>query len=74
MSAAPQSPNWHWQRLGYTVERDASGARMIRRPDGSAVDVPRDANENNHSAELRAAERLPHGPDECLAAQKDLFA
>lgn len=77
MAAAPQSPNWHWQRLGYTVERGARGARTIRRPDGSAVEVSRASDEDNHSAELRAAEReyrrLPHGPDECRAAQKDLF-
>lgn len=76
MTAKPSSPNWYWQRLGYTVERDASGARTIRRPDGSTVEVPRAADEDNHSAELRAAEReyrrLPHGPEECRAAQQDL--
>lgn len=77
MAANPNSPNWHWRRLGYTVGRGVRGARTIRRPDGSAVEVPRTADEDNHSAELRAAEReyrrLPHGPDECRAAQKDLF-
>lgn len=64
MSAQPDSPNWHWQRLGYTVERDARGARTIRRPDGSAVEVSRHGGEDSYSAELRAAER---------EARKELF-
>lgn len=70
------SPNWYWQRLGYTVERDARGARTIRRPDGSTVEVSRHGGEDSYSAELRAVEReyrrLPHGPEECRAAQQDL--
>jgi len=57
MIAQPHSPNWYWQRLGYTVERDARGARTIRRPDGSVVEVPRHDGEDSYSAELRAAER-----------------
>ena len=57
MTAHPHSPNWHWQRLGYTVERDARGARTIRRPDGSTVEVSRRDGEDRYSAELRAAER-----------------
>lgn len=77
MASKPNSPNWHWHRLGYSVERSARGARTIRRPDGSVVEVRRDTNEDNHSAELRAAEReyrrLPHGLDECKAAQIELF-
>ncbi len=77
MTAKPNSPNWHWQQLGYSVERDARGARTICRQDGSAVGVPREAGEDRHSAELRAAEReyrrLPHGPAECRAAQKELL-
>lgn len=76
MSARRNSPNWHWQRLGYAVERDARGARTIRRPDGSALEVSRHGGEDTYSAELRAAEReyryLPHGPVECRAAQKEL--
>lgn len=77
MTAQPHSPNWYWQRLGCTIERDARGTRTIRRPDGSVVEVRRDTNEDNHSAELRAAEReyrrLPHGLDECKAAQIEIF-
>lgn len=76
MTAQPNSPNSHWQQLGYSVERDARGARTIRRPNGSAVEVSRHGSEDSHSAELRAAERefrrLPHGSDECIAAQKEL--
>lgn len=76
MSTATNSPDWHWQRLSYTVERDARGARTIRRPDGSTVEVSRHGGEDSYSAELRAVEReyrrLPHGPEECRAAQKEL--
>ena len=53
MTAQPNSR----QRLGYTVERDARGARTIRRPDGSTVEVSRHDGEDSYSAELRAAER-----------------
>lgn len=77
MTTQTKSPNWHWQRLGYSVERDAIGGRTIRRPDGSAVEVSRHGSEDSYSAELRAAEReyriLSHGKDECLAVQQDLF-
>lgn len=76
MSTRQNSPNWHWQCLGYAVERNARGARTIRRPDDSAVEVSRHGGEDTYSAELRAAEReyrhLPHGPAECRAAQKEL--
>ncbi len=34
MTAQPDSPNWHWQQLGYTVERGQRRARTIRRQDG----------------------------------------
>ena len=57
MTARPHSPNWYWRRLGYTVERDARGARTIRRPDGSTVEVSRRDGEPRHSAELWAVER-----------------
>ena len=74
MTARPDSPNWHWQQLGYTVERGQRKSRTIRRPDGSTVDIPK--TDNRHAAEIAAAlaeyRRLPPGADECLAAQRDL--
>lgn len=76
MTAHPNSPNWHWAQLGYQVELGPRDSRTIRRPDGSAVDIPR--TDDRHAAEISAAEReyrrLPHGPAECRASQKDLFA
>lgn len=57
MTPHPDSPNGRWQRLGYSIECDHRGARTIRRPDGSVVDVPREEGEDKFSAEIRAAER-----------------
>ena len=42
MAAQPGSPNWHWDQLGYTVERLDRGAgreklRVIRDPVGMVV-------------------------------------
>lgn len=75
MTAREGSPNWHWQQLGYQVERGPKGARTIRRPDGSTVPIDKREGEYQHAAEIRAAnaERLPHGPAECGAAQLDIF-
>lgn len=55
----PDSPNWHWQQLGYSVERTGQ-RRTIRRPDGSAVEIDQREGERRHDAEVRAAiaERL----------------
>lgn len=75
MSAQQDSPNWHWQQLGYQVER-AGQRRTIRRPDGSAVEIDQRQGERRHDAEVRAAlaeHLLPHGPAECQAAQLDIF-
>ena len=55
MKAHPNSPNGMWELLGYSIERDARGARTIRRPDGSVVDTTRLEGEDGHAAELRAA-------------------
>ncbi|MNO89489.1 hypothetical protein D3C76_809730 [compost metagenome] len=78
MAAQQGSPNWHWQQLGYSVERGPRHSRTIRRPDGSVVDITPHHDEDRHDAEIRAAlaerGRLPHGAAECQAAQKDLFA
>lgn len=74
MTAQPASPNWHWQQLGYTVERGQRRARTIRRQDGSEVVIPKTS--DRHAAEIAAAldeyKRLPHGPQECRAAQGEL--
>jgi hypothetical protein len=75
---APQfeSPNGLWQRLGYAVERGPRGARTIRRPDGSEVNIDRER--GRHTGEIEAArqelERLPHGESACRVAQLDFFA
>lgn len=52
------SPNWHWQKLGYSIERKAKkhgfgNHRTIRRPDGSIVDT----GDGSHEDELAAARR-----------------
>lgn len=78
MKPQPDSPNWHWVRLGYQVEREPTpfgNRRIIRRPDGSAVAIEQREGEYRHAAEVRAAmaERLPHGQAECAAAQLDIF-
>lgn len=74
MTAQPNSPNHPWHAPGYTIERDERGARTIRRPDGSVVDIP--PSTDRHAAEISAAHeeyrRLPHGPAECLSAQENL--
>lgn len=49
------SPNWYWQQLGYTVERN--NGRTIRRPDGSVVDIPRSETVSRHEMEIAAALR-----------------
>lgn len=71
-----ESPNGLWQRLGYSVERSHRGARTIRRPDGTAVNI--DTERGRHTGEIEAARqelaRLPHGERECQAAQLDIFA
>lgn len=76
MKAQLESPNGLWDRLGYTVERGARGARTIRRPDGSTVSI--DTERGHHTGEIEAARqelaRLPHGEDECKAAQIDIFS
>ncbi|WP_027921542.1 hypothetical protein [Pseudomonas sp. URMO17WK12:I12] len=76
MKAQFESPNGLWERLGYTVERGARGARTIRRPDGSTVSI--DTDRGRHTGEVEAARQelalLPHGESECLAAQIDIFA
>ncbi|EUB84928.1 hypothetical protein PMI25_001305 [Pseudomonas sp. GM30] len=48
-----ESPNGLWERLGYTVERGRRGARTIRRPDGSVVEI--DIERGRHAAEIEAA-------------------
>lgn len=80
MSPQHGSPNWHWQQLGYQIERQptpSGNRRTIRRPDGTAVAIEQQEGEPRHDAEVRAAmierQRLPHGPDECQAAQLDIF-
>ena len=55
------SPNWHWQRLGYSIERvqnkrmsDGSiqrKRRIITRPDGTVVDT----GDGSHEDEIEAA-------------------
>ena len=57
MTAQVNSPNWHWQRLGYAVERGPRNSRVIRRQDGSIVDTrpKEDEGEDHHAAEIRAA-------------------
>lgn len=74
MASQPNSPNYLWRTLGYSIERDKRGARTIRRPDGSVVDIPPSI--DRHAAEISAAHeefrRLPHGPLECAAAQQEL--
>lgn len=42
MEAQPGSPNWHWDQLGYTVERlerrcGTGKLRIIRDPQGRVV-------------------------------------
>lgn len=80
MSAQPDSPNWHWQQLGYQVERSPTpfgSRRTIRRPDGSEVAIETRHGEHRADAEARAAQAerqpLPHGAAECAAAQLDIF-
>lgn len=67
MKAQPGSPNWHWQQLGYTIERvpvihPRTGKpteyrrRVIRRPDGSVVEIDQRPGEDYAAAEVRVAE------------------
>ena len=67
MTAQPGSPNWHWQQLGYTIERmqvihPRTGKpteyrqRFIRRPDGSVVEIDQRPEEDALAAEARVAE------------------
>lgn len=71
MAAEPGSPNRHWQQLGYTIERvpvihPRTGKpteyrrRVIRRPDGSVVEIDQRPGEDYAAAEVRVAE------EECL--------
>ena len=75
---APQfeSPNGLWRRLGYAVERGPRGARTIRRPDGSEVNI--DSERGRHTGEIEAARQelacLPHGESGCWADRLDIFA
>lgn len=80
MAVQEGSPNWHWQQLGYQIERSPSAfgnRRIIRRPDGSAVEIDRRPGEHRSDAEVRAAQaerqRFPHGASECAKAQLDIF-
>lgn len=81
MAANEGSPNWHWQQLGYLIERTPtafSNRRTIRRPDGSEVVIEQRQGEHRADAEVRAAQAerqpLPHGATECAAAQLDIFS
>ena len=51
----PESPNGVWARLGCTIERLPKRVRVIRRPNGSVVEVARIGDEDSHDAELRVA-------------------
>jgi len=81
MAPNEDTPNWHWQQLGYQVERQylAGGGcrRAIRRPDGTEVQIHQQKGEPRADAEKRAAIaeicHLPHGADECAKAQLDIF-
>lgn len=67
MAALPGSPNWHWQQLSYTIERvpvihPRTGKpaeyrrRVIRRSDGSVVEIDQRPGEDYAAAEVRVAE------------------
>lgn len=81
MPAQEDSPNWHWQLLGYQIERQplpgGGSRRTIRRPDGSTVEIDRRDGEHQADAEVRVAQaerhRFPHGAEECAKAQLDIF-
>jgi hypothetical protein len=70
-----ESPNGLWRRLGYAVERGLRGARTIRRPDGSEVNI--DSERGRHTGEIEAARQelacLPRDKSECQADQLDIF-
>lgn len=66
MKPQPDSPNWHWQQLGYSVERvpvlhpqtgnpTERRRRIIRRPGGSIVEIDRRPGEDARVAEVRIA-------------------
>ena len=66
MKALPGSPNWHWQQLSYTIERvpvihPRTGKpteyrrRVIRRPDGSVVEIDQRPEEDYAAAEVKVA-------------------
>lgn len=80
MIATTGSPNWHWQQLGYRVDRQqlpsGNNIRTIWRPDGTQVKIERREGERGQEAETRAAlaERFPHGESECAQAQLDIFS
>lgn len=66
MTTHPHSPNWYWQQLDYTIEREVGAAgnvsrRTIRRPDGSAVQIKMMPGEQGYDAELRAAHAEYYG-------------
>lgn len=67
MKPQPDSPNWHWERLGYNVERvpvihprtgrpTQHRQRVIRRPDSSVVEIDQRPGEDYAAAEVRVAE------------------
>jgi len=69
MAALPGSPSWHWQQLGYTIERvpvisPRTGKpteyrrRVIRRSDGSVVEIDQRPGEDYAAAEVRVERRV----------------
>ncbi len=66
MTTHPHSPNWYWQQLDYTIEREVGAAgnvsrRTIRRPDGSTVTIELLAGEQRYDAELRTSRAEHYG-------------
>ena len=58
MKPHPDSPNGLWAALGYSIERGPRNSRIIRRQDGSAVDIPR--TDDRYTDEIAAARTEQH--------------